>query len=190
MAAQPPISKWPNRTVYSRSSCRTSRTGSPANAFGRDAEFDEMAKAASHGVARRGGGGAIMGDASTTAPRNGVVNGRRRPSAPPRGGRLFSLTRAIAPPVCCAFAPSFPRPSTSFPRRREPSPHWTRRSLVSPIPRRHVIPAKAGTYWMSSFPRRREPSPHWTGRSLVSPNPQAPRHSRESGNLLDVVIPA
>ena len=48
-------------------------------------------------------------------------------------------------------------------------------------------PIKAGANALPSFLRRQESirrdSAPWTGRSPVSPNPQAPRHSRESGNL-------
>ena len=54
-----------------------------------------------------------------------------------------------------------------------------------------ALPAVIPSFLLPSFPRRRESRPHWTGR--VAPrllNPHAPRHSRESGNLLDAVIPA
>ncbi len=88
-------------------------------------------------------------------------------------------------------------PSSSFLRRQES----IRRESATDgaAPRLHVLPGA------TSFPRKREPTPHrhscigrnpfgaiapQTGLRPVSTFSPAPRHSRESGNLPLIVIPA
>ena len=160
---------------------------------------------------RAGDGWALLGSgASADSPSPYKGRGRRE-----RGGRGYcgrGAQRSVIPPPyrhSCVGRNPFGRPS-AHDGAQAPSPL---------IPKRLVIPAKAGTYPQSplslqgertprtrrervlatgrvafrhsptlpSFLRRQEsiraPQCPRRGASPVSPNPQAPRHSRESGNL-------
>ena len=84
------------------------------------------------------------------------------------------------------------------------APDGARMRLSPHIPTRRVTPAKAGTYSLCRHSRvplcrhsgeGRNPvgaarRPRRGANALVSPDPHAPRHSRESGNLLEGAPPS
>ena len=119
----------------------------------------------------------------------------------PTGGRPLrasgNLLEGASPTRKREPTPTAPRPDRSTLSRRVRgvlSPYRERgiralarlgtgRSPVSPTPRRHVIPAQAGTYWRRLAYAQAGTYPSAPAYAQAGTYPNAARHSRESGNL-------